>query len=66
MHTEKFTKEIIDAMTHEEMAWAWRFNEAGHPFFSDPELAPYFEKRFKQLGGMTAEISKKIGWNKDE
>ena len=59
---EKAKKEI-DNMTHEEMARLRRFAPAGHPYFRlDLPLAEYFSKRFKELGGMTPGISKKIGW----
>jgi hypothetical protein len=57
-----FEKEI-DGMTQREMAWAQRFHESGHPFFRcDLSLNERFQKRFKELGGMTPEISKSIGW----
>jgi hypothetical protein len=53
----------IDNMTQEEMASAWRFTPAGHILFRrDLPLSEYFQKKFKELGGFTPEISKKIGW----
>jgi hypothetical protein len=53
----------INAMSHEEMARLWRFGESGHIYFdSRVGLFPVFKKRFIELGGMTTEISKKIGW----
>ena len=54
----------IDAMTHIEMAWLWRFAPAGHIYFNS-EL-PYYERfsaHFKMLGGFTPAISKAIGWD---
>lgn len=56
-------KEKIDAMPHEEMCRLWRFAPAGHPYFvGGSELCTYFMKRFKEKGGMTSEVSKRIGW----
>ena len=53
----------IDKMTRIEMARMQRFANTGHPIFrSDLPLYEYFQKRFKELGGMSPEISKKIGW----
>lgn len=59
-------KEInrINNMSQEEMAKLWRFAPPGHPYFDTAK--PYFEifeKRFKELGGFTPEISKSIGWD---
>jgi len=53
----------INKMTHMEMAMLWRFAPTGHPFF-DHTLPYYaiFKKRYDEFGGMTPEISKKIGW----
>jgi len=50
-------------MTQKEMARLQRFASSGHPVF-DFSLPLYerFKKRFAKLGGMTPEISKKIGW----
>jgi hypothetical protein len=55
----------IEAMSREEMGRLWRFASTGHPVF-DPRLPLYaiFEKRFKELGGMTLVISKRIGWER--
>lgn len=58
-------KENIDKMSQREMARLWRFAPSGHPVFqSDLPLSDYFDKRFKELGGFTPEISKSIGWEK--
>ena len=50
-------------MSHMEMARLWRHAPSGHQYFNN--TSPYwdiFDKRFKELGGMTPEISKTIGW----
>jgi hypothetical protein len=52
----------IDAMDQTEMARRWRFAPAGDPMFrGDLPLYKKFQERFSRLGGMTPEISKKIG-----
>ena len=54
-------KKQIDAMTHEEMAYAWRFGPLGDPMFQG-EAGKYFEHRFfHELGGFSPEISKRLG-----
>lgn len=56
-------KAKIDAMSQEDMARLWRFAPVGHPVFvRDSKLYDYFNDRFQSLGGMTPEISKKLGW----
>lgn len=62
--TENNLKEI-EAMDRVEMARLLRFAPAGHPAFvtGTPE-AGAFDRRFKDLGGMTPEISKRIGWGR--
>ena len=58
-------KKCIPTMTQEEMARLWRFAPSGHPVFDAKyPLFEMFEKRFKELGGFTPEISKKIGWER--
>ena len=61
--TEKEHVEKINNMSREEMAYIWRFAPDGHIYF-DTTLPYYihFEKRFKDLGGMSPSISKAIGW----
>lgn len=56
-------KKDIDKMSHFDMAHLYRFAPAGHPYFcfDNGDLPQYFMKRFKELGGMTSEISKRIG-----
>jgi len=66
----EFTKEEIerlereiDSMSQVAMAKRWRFSRPGDPIFrSDLPLYAKFEKRFKELGGFTPEISEAIGW----
>ena len=56
-------KERIDKMSQVEMASLWRFAPAGHMYFNNGlPLHKYFAARFKELGGMTTEISKGLGW----
>lgn len=56
-------KAKIDAMSHEELARIWRFSPLGcFPFLG--EAWDYYVKRFDDMGGMTVEISKRIGWTK--
>ncbi len=60
--TQQYWKSKIPTMTHEEMACLWRFAPPGHPCFVNPSSTwTMFEKRFNKFGGMTPEISKKIG-----
>ena len=57
----------IRHMSHEEMARLFRFAPSGHRYFDiDGPFWEVFQNRFKGLGGMTNEISKKIGWGEDE
>jgi hypothetical protein len=53
-------KSQIDAMSQEEMARRWRFSKAGDPLFQG-DTGEYFTKVFKEKGGFTPEISKRIG-----
>ena len=55
-------KERIDSMSREQMARAWRFAPIGDPMFQG-EAGDYFEKRFKEAGAFSPDISKKIGWD---
>ena len=53
----------INSMSHYDMASLWRSAPTGHPYFD--KTKPFwevFDKRFKELGGMTSDISKEIGW----
>jgi hypothetical protein len=62
---EKFMKEVenIKSMSQVDMARLWRFAPSGHPYFdrSNP-LSDIFEKRFRELGFFSPDISKRIGW----
>ena len=55
-------KSEIDNLSQIEMASLRRFAPAGHPYFVRGVISDYFDKRFKELGGMTPEISKLISW----
>ena len=45
------------------MARLYRFAPVGHPVFRrDMTLNTIFNQRFKQLGGMSSEVSQQIGW----
>ena len=55
--------EKINAMSREEMCRLWRFTPPGHSWFvSGSAQCEAFEKRFKELGGFSPEISKRLGW----
>jgi len=56
-------KSAIDALSREDMARKWRFAPVGDPMLQG-EAGDYFSERFKELGGFSPEISKKIGWDK--
>jgi len=53
-------KKSIDRLIQFEMALLYRFAPVGHPYFT-PELAHYFQQRFREKGGMTPELSRLIG-----
>jgi hypothetical protein len=56
-------KEIINNLTHEELCRIWRFAPPSHPYFrKELPLFKYFNERYKKMGGMTSEMSKRIGW----
>jgi len=55
-------KKTIDGMSQYQMAYKVRFSPAGDPFMCG-DLGDYFMARFKELGGMTPEISKQLGWD---
>ena len=57
---DRKTRARIDAMTRTEMASLWWFAPAGDPLFAG-ETGEYFQKRFKELGGFSPQISKDIG-----
>lgn len=55
-------KALIDDMDHEALARFWRFAPIGHPLIIG-EAGDYLAARFSKLGGMTTELSKRIGWD---
>lgn len=56
-------KAEIEGLSHYEMCRLWRFAPVGHKYFdSTGPYWPVFEKRYFELGGMTPEISKQLGW----
>ena len=69
MTTEEITKykEQIDGMSRYQMCSLHRFHKSGDPtcpWFDNrnPELVEHWQKRFRELGGFTPEISKSLGW----
>lgn len=70
MAQKTYTEQEIEAMKKEidqlgqfEMARLWRFAPSGHPYFrNDLPLFDHFNARYKDLGGMTPEISKALGF----
>jgi hypothetical protein len=53
----------IETWSQEECARNWRYTAAGHIIFrTDSPLYGVFLDHFNELGGMTPEISKRIGW----
>jgi len=55
-------KARIDAMSREELAIKLRFAPIGDKFWQG-EHGDYAMRRFRELGSMSPEISKKIGWD---
>lgn len=62
-HISEENKKLIDGMSQYQMAYKIRFSPAGDPLMCG-DLGDYFMRRFKELGGMTPEISKQLGWNR--
>ena len=60
--------EKINSMSQYNMCRAWRFDVDTEfslmVFDAESPLYPVFDKRFKELGGFTPEISKNLGWKK--
>ena len=54
----------INQMDHETMARLWRFEPAGSKYFIG-EASELFMQRFMRFGGMTPELSKRIGWENE-
>ena len=56
-------KQEIDDMSQLEMAHHWRFDSTPSRYFGNSlEVGDYFQKVFKEKGGFTPEISKRLGW----
>lgn len=58
-------KTYIDGLTHMQLAEKWRFAPPGHVLFTG-DTFDYFKYVFFSKGGMTPEISKSIGWERQE
>ena len=58
---DKMAIGAINGLTQLEMAKLARFAKSSHPYFVG-KIGEHFQKRFKELGGMTTGISKMIGW----
>lgn len=57
---------LIDGLKYWELAYLWRFCDAGHPYFDHTlPLYKHLEARFIKFGGMSKEISRDTGWNRD-
>lgn len=56
-------KKLIDGMSHRELATAWRFAKIGDSLLQG-DCGIYFQNKLRDMGGITAEISKEIGWGK--
>ena len=53
----------INSMSHFEMGCLVRHAAIGHTYFDGSRpLWKYFKNRFYSMGGMTLELSKKVGW----
>lgn len=62
-------KADIDRMTHEDMARLDRYHSYSHPYYKpDSFAAVYFEDKYRELGGMTPHVSRKVGfkWREEE
>jgi hypothetical protein len=63
LEQEEALIEAIKGMSHEQLCRAWRFSPSGTKILQG-KAGDYFKERlFKELGGFTPEISKKIGWD---
>lgn len=54
-------KKLIDGMSHYDMAYKVRFSPTGDRLMCGA-TGDYFLTRYNELGGMTPEISKRLGW----
>ena len=55
-------KKEIDDMSQDAMCRLWRFAASGHPLLINGDTGEYFQKVLSEKGGMTSEISKRLGW----
>jgi len=67
MDLEKFKnleiEKEINNLAHYEMCRLVRFAPVGHKYFDKSKsYFKLFQKRLKELGGFTPEISKRLGW----
>lgn len=60
VHTH--TIEQVNRMSHEELARLWRFGKVGEWLTGDPVTKRAEERLFREFGGITPELSKRIGW----
>jgi hypothetical protein len=62
---EQVEVDKINQMSQFEMCHLWRFAPPGHPYLDTSKpFWTHFEKRFKDFGGFTPEISKALGWER--
>lgn len=54
-------KGMIDSMSQYELAFKIRFSPSGDSLMCGAS-GDYLMERFRELGGMTPEISKRMGW----
>lgn len=65
LSAEECTKiiQFINSLSQIDCARLVRFAKVGNPISrEDLPFHKMFEKRFKELGGMTPAVSKRIGW----
>lgn len=62
MNSKDTTMEQVEAMSHMELCYHWRFDKTGKWIAGDPITERAIE-RYRAFGGMTPEISKAIGWD---
>jgi hypothetical protein len=60
--TEEEYKSRIDALTHEQLAFKWRFAPCGDPLLTGNAGKYFTDRLFKHFGGITPELSKNMGW----
>lgn len=54
-------RDLIDKMSHTEIASLLRFGKSGNPLLEGKNFE-VMNARFQSLGGWTPEISKAVGW----